>query len=468
LNIIKIADAYCPNFLRPLFNRIENSPLGFRLAKGIFWSMAGSLISRGLMLIASIFVARLLGKTGFGELGMIQSTIGMFGVFAGFGLGLTATKYVAEFRTSDANRAGRIIGLSRLVALITGSLIALGLFICAPWLAEHAINAPHLIGILRIGGLILFISALNGAQTGALSGFEAFKAIAYVNLFVGLISFPILVIGAYLGGLTGAIWALVINMCVNWYLNHRALQKEGRRYSVPFTTKKCTSELPILWRFSLPAVLSGAMVVPVSWICYALLVNQPNGYGEMGIFNAANQWRTMLSFLPNLLMTPLIPVLSAEKDHTSKNFQYAFKNTHAIVTLVIISITTVLMIAAPFIMKAYGSGFVDGRKTYIFLIAAAAISGIGSPAGASIQAQGKMWLGFSMNLSWAFILLIFYYFIRIDTGSVGLSIAYLISYVILTFWGYVYLYPSLPIGVFKRTFISCGFILIIALLAYSL
>ena len=54
---------------------------------------------------------------------MIQSTVGMFGVFAGFGLGLTATKHVAEFRQSDPDRAGRIIGLSGLFAIGPGGLM---------------------------------------------------------------------------------------------------------------------------------------------------------------------------------------------------------------------------------------------------------------------------------------------------------------------------------------------------------
>ena len=53
---------------------------------------------------------------------MIQSTVGMFGVFAGFGLGLTATKHVAEFRQSDPERDGLIIGLSALIAIGTGGL----------------------------------------------------------------------------------------------------------------------------------------------------------------------------------------------------------------------------------------------------------------------------------------------------------------------------------------------------------
>src|SRR4030042_6487164 len=301
----------CPDFLHPALNRVEASEIGYRLAKGVFWSMAGAVISRGLMFAASVLVARMLGKTGFGELGIIQSTVGMFGVFAGFGLGLTATQHVAEFRSSDPARAGRIISLSWLVAMLTGGLMALGLFIFAPLLAVHTINAPHLTGVLRIGALILFITALHGAQTGALSGFEAFKTIAHVNLFVGLISFPILVLGAYFGGLTGAVWALAINLGFNWLLHHLALRKEARRYHVLFAFGDCRRELPVLWRFSLPAVLAGSMVGRIDWICSALLVNQPDGYGEMGIYNAANQWYVMLMFLPGLLGQVVLPVLSA-------------------------------------------------------------------------------------------------------------------------------------------------------------
>ena len=191
MNVKSIVSACCPPFLRPALNRLEASPIGYRLAKGVFWSMAGAVISRGLMLCATVLVARMLGKTIYGELGMIRSTVGMFGIFAGFGLGLTATKHVAQFRASDPERAGRIIALSWMVAVVTGGVMALGLFIFAPLLAEHTINAPHLTSVLRIGALILFINALNGAQTGALAGFEAFKTNAHVNLFDGLISFPL-------------------------------------------------------------------------------------------------------------------------------------------------------------------------------------------------------------------------------------------------------------------------------------
>jgi hypothetical protein len=40
-----------------LLNRIKVSEIGSRLARGTFWSMAGSVIPHGLMLGASVLVA---------------------------------------------------------------------------------------------------------------------------------------------------------------------------------------------------------------------------------------------------------------------------------------------------------------------------------------------------------------------------------------------------------------------------
>src|SRR5436190_11960268 len=168
------------------------------------------------MLLGTVGAARLLGRSVYGEFGMIQSTVDAFGTFAGLGLGLTATKYVAQYRQSDPARAGRILALSGLVAMSSAGLIALALIGFAPWLATHTLNAPQLSNALRVGSLILLASALNGAQTGALVGFEAFRAVALVNVVVAAFSVPSLIFGAYVGGLFGAVWALAINVCFNW------------------------------------------------------------------------------------------------------------------------------------------------------------------------------------------------------------------------------------------------------------
>jgi len=433
--------ACTPSVVHPFFNRIEASDVGSRMARGVFWSMAGAVISRGLMLCASVLVARMLGKTVYGELGMIQTTVGMFGVFAGFGLGLTATKHVAEFRKIDPERAGRIIGLSEMFAMGTGGLMALGLLLFAPWLAEHTINAPHLAGVLRIGALILFINALNGAQTGALSGFEAFKTIANVNLFVGLISFPILVTGAYFGDLTGAVWALAINFGVNWLLNHLALSKEARRCRVPLTFRNCSRELSVLWKFSLPAALSGVLVGPVNWACGAFLVNQPNGYAEMGLFNAASRWHIAILFIPRMIEQVILPLLS-NLNEESKGQQYR----KVLALNVFLSIGIALVIVLPLvllahsIMSAYGPGFENGTSVLRVLAFSALLIAANNVVGQAIVSKGKMWVGFTFNALWAIaFLLASSILLQKGYGALGLAYATLISYALHTVWQSAYL-----------------------------
>ena len=438
VTIRELAYTYSPSAIHSYLSRIEASDVGSRLARGVFWSLAGSVVSRGLMMLATILVARMLGKTVYGELGMIQSTIGMLGVFAGFGLGLTATKHVAEYRQRDPVRAGRIIGLSGVFATGTGSLMALGLFVFAPWLAEHTINAPHLTGILRIGALILFINALNGAQTGALAGFEAFKTIAYVNLGVGLLSFPVLVLGAYLGGLTGAVWALAINLCFNWLLNHLALRKEAQRYQVPFTLRNCGREWPILWKFSLPAFLAGSMVGPINWVCSAILVNRPDGYGEMGIFSVANQWYTLLLFLPGILGGVILPILSEQigqnnTEQSMKTLVFAIKMN----LLFVIPLVLVASIASPYIMSLYGEEFVDGWPTLVIVLMTAGLFAAQTPVGQVIAASGRMWVGVAMNISWGLTFIVGT-LVLIDHGSLGLASARMLSYIFHATWTFWY------------------------------
>jgi O-antigen/teichoic acid export membrane protein len=55
---------------------------------------------------------------------MIQSTQGLFGIVAGAGLGLAATKFVAESRSIDPARTGRYVTLATTIALISSTLMA--------------------------------------------------------------------------------------------------------------------------------------------------------------------------------------------------------------------------------------------------------------------------------------------------------------------------------------------------------
>ena len=440
VNVRTFAFNHCPSLLKPTLNGIAWSPLRLRLAKGVFWSIAGTIISRGLTLFATIAIARFLGRSSYGELGIVQSTVGMLGVFAGMGLGLTSTKYVAEFRCRAPQRAGQIIGLSSVVAMTTGGLASLGLYAFAPWFAERAINAPHLADVLRVAALLPLFSAMNGAQTGALAGFEAFKSIARVNVATGLASFPILIGGAYFGGLNGAVWAVALSLATNCLLNHLALRRQAARSGVPLTLRGCQRELPALWRFSLPAVLAGSMTGPVNWLCAALLVNRPGGYDEMAILNASNQWFLLVLFLPTVLASVILPMLSDQVGHTGARESIRVLVFAVKVNLIIVApVIAIACVASPQIMSLYGEDFQSGWATLLIVLLTAGILAVQTPLAQIIVASGRMWSVVAMNAGWALVFVAGTVWL-IDSGSLGLVCARGIAYAVYSvlFFGTVF------------------------------
>jgi O-antigen/teichoic acid export membrane protein len=414
--------------------RLKTIPLGERLAAGAFWTMAGTVAARLLTLPASVLLARLMGPKHYGELGVIQSSIEFFSTFAGFGLSLTATKHIAEFRAQDPARAGRILALSSATAVGTGLLVSALLFVLAPWLAAHTLAAPQLTGLLRIGAGVLFLVAVTSAQSGALYGFEAFRVSARVQTAVGFVNVPFLVGGYWFGGLTGVLWGMIAVRAFEFVLKQRAVAAEARRGGVPVHYKGCSGELPVLWRFSLPALLSGALVAPVYWVCSAILVNRPNGYTEMGVFNAANQWYSALLFLPVTLGTSLLPLLSdrfgaGDSRGSAGVLGFMLRLNAAILAPCVL----ILSLLSPYIMRVYGSAYGHAGSTLVLVVLTAGLFAVLMPVGDVIAASGRMWLGCAMNLGWALVFIVTT-LCFVGSGSVGLAGARLIAYAVHAVW----------------------------------
>lgn len=408
-------------------------PLAYRLARGTFWNLAGALISRGLQLAAFVLIARMLGREEFGEVGIIQNTVTMFQTFATLGLGLAATKYVAEFRQKDPAKAGRIIALTNGVAAVTGILMASLSVILAPWLSENILAAPQLGTTLQVSALWLFLGTLTGAQNGALAGLEAFKSIAQINLVSGLIAFPLMLGGAYCGGLEGTVWGLAASQSVNYMLNHMALKSEARRAGIPISFCSDREEWRALWAFSFPAFIGGATYAAGNWACSAMLANQPDGYTQLGFYHAANQWFSVLLFLPGVLGQAFLPVLSelgaSDWDRSRKILTYSYR-LNAILMLPLVMLGC---IASPWIMQLYGEDFKAAWPTLVVTLITAGVCAVQAPAGQLIVASGRMWLLTVMNASWG-VVFVMLTMASVEWGSLGLAVSRGIAYLFYTAW----------------------------------
>jgi O-antigen/teichoic acid export membrane protein len=411
---------------------LSNSPLRERLTRGAFWSIVDTGFTRGFALIISIVVARTVGREHFGQFGVVQSTVGVFGLFAGLGMSVTATKYVAELRHSEPLRTGRILGLSTLLAAISSSAMCIALLTTAPWLARTTLASAEVGPLLRLGCGLLFFGVLNGALAGALYGFEDFKSVAIVDVVAGLVGFGAVIVGVLIAGLSGAICGLVIGVglqCLGYVFSlRRRLHNSG----ISIIYQGCFGEWPILATFSVPALLAGAMTGPVTWVCSAIVVNQPNGYAQMGLFNAANQWRGAIMLLPLTLSAPFLPVLSSlfGKDQ-NKYLKVLLTGMIANTSLALLAGAGVIAFSRP-IMRAYGKGFAGGTPTLTLLVLSAVITASAWSVGQAITSSGRMWWGFTVNLIWAITLLCALWLFR-RQGAYGYALATLVAYAVLLF-----------------------------------
>ncbi|MBZ5585192.1 MAG: oligosaccharide flippase family protein [Acidobacteriia bacterium] len=402
--------------------------LGPRLARGAFWALAGAAAARLAGLLAAMLVARVLGRTDFGKLGMILSTVGMFGTFAGFGLGIMASKHVAEFRTTDPARAGRIITLSETFAFVSGMSMAISLVLLAPVLATGSLASPEMTQPLRLSALSLFLNGLVGAQTGALSGLEAFRAIAKINLLSGLATVPLMVGGALIGGLGGAVWGTILSAALNCLLNYLTMIPILREFRIPFPAPGAFREHAVLWRFSLPATIGGALVAPATWLCNTMVIHRPNGYPELGLVSAANQWRTAILFLPATVGTAFLPILA---NLLASNNRKAFRKTARYT--VIFSLAAGAVIAVPvftfsdFVMKGYGNSFVSGQLVLRFTVLAATLYAANNQVTRILASLGQMWMATAFDLVWAASFLIAGALLIPAYSATGFAIALLAS-----------------------------------------
>ena len=421
-------------------DRIHGVPFARRLARGAFWVLVGAVAARILRIPISVILARFMGPTKYGELGIVSGSVDLFATFAGFGLGMTATKYVAEFRSRDPLRAGRIIAASTIVAIVSGVIFAIGLVAVSPQLATRMLANPLLATPLRIGALAMLFSAMNGAQMGALSGFEAFRIIAYLQTALGVLDLPFMLAGYYFGGLNGVLWGMACSRFSSWLFMGFALRREARRFGVHINYDHWKHELSVLWHFSLPAALGGLLVMPVNWICSTILVNQVGGYAQMGIFNAANQWNNVLLFLPAALGSGLLPVLSdrmGEKD--GKSSKRILKIMMQLNLAIVVPAGIGMSLFSPWIMRMYGPGYRDAWSTLIVVVWAAAVMAILNPVGDVIAASGRMWLGLWMNVGWASIYIIAT-LLLVRWGALGLGSSRLIAYGAHAIWTSAFAY----------------------------
>jgi len=423
-----------------LKNKIKphiGSDTRFRIAKGAFWGTAGAIVSKGIVIVLSFALARILGKNGYGEYGMINNTAAMISSFAGLGLGATVTRYIASLREREPERAGKIIGLSSIITWCSAVIYGIIFIFLAKWLAEKTLSAPQLAPMLQISSISIGLGVVNSVQVSTLTGLESFRTSSILSTIFAFIQSLLVIVFAWFGGVKGATIALSLTSCLTVVVYYLVSKKELKRVKIKVTFKDAWIEWRVLVRYSLPAFLSTTTVGPIIWAANAFLANQPNGYGELGLFNAALQWDALVQFFPALISTAALPVMSdmygkGDKNGSVKLMWKLMKYT----AILVVPIAIIVSLLSPQITKGYGSSFIGGHWVIVIVVFTTVFVSISNQLGIYIAASGKMWIGFALNSIWGFTFLILSYFM-VRFGAEGLAAAKFIAYVFHFLWSLI-------------------------------
>jgi O-antigen/teichoic acid export membrane protein len=398
--------------------------MGTRLVRGIGWNALGSAGAQGGSFLSAMIAARVLGKEAFGQFAMIQSTVVALSGLAGLGLGITATKYVSEYRSTDPKRLGRILGLSSTVAMIAALCFSAGLTGAAGWLS------PALAPGFRLAAVYVLFMTANAYQIGALAGFEAFHSVARIGLIYGVTNVTLTWLLASWFGLPGAVLAQGGAGITLWTLYQAALRSECRKARIKVRYVAGWSERGVLFRFSIPAAACGMVASLGVWGSNAILARNA-GFGELAIFSAAATLRSMVLFLPALIMrvtTPMLNHMSANRDPAG--YRRTFWRGVALNGLIGSILAVLFFLKGARILHLFGKEFTAPNLLIGLLLASAVLEVLATNLFQALFTAGKLWRNLGIVSVWAATIAICAALATRSHGAAGLAFAYLAAWTV--------------------------------------
>lgn len=398
-----------------------------RLMAGTFWSLASSVLNQGGSFASGLVAARLLGQEAFGQFSIVLSTLMSFSLLGQTGLGYSATKFIAEYRSTDTARVERILALGQVLSPCTAIAFSVTLAAAAPWIAVSWLGSERLILPLALGSVFVFFTVVYSYQAGVLAGFERFRELVGPSAVAAGLAVGGVASGAAVGGVGGAVAGLCVAGAARWFLWRRALLTEAETLGIRPATHDWKRELKLVYGFALPATLAGYGMVSSSWYAQALLVRQPRGFTEMADYSAAQSIRLMAMFIPQLVNVVGLSILNnVRRESTGKDYRSVRMMNIVVLTVAAATVALVLAFGSRLLLPLFGPDFAQADPRILWVLLAAAVAeSVLIGLFQAVQVSGRMWLSLvAVSLPWQATFAACSTYLVPRLAALGLAVAY--------------------------------------------
>jgi O-antigen/teichoic acid export membrane protein len=311
---------------------------------------SGSIVSIAVGLIATKALASLLGPSGIGLIGLLQSLVGMVTLVAGLGIGGAAL--VREGAAAIANEDEAWLAALRSAAWslvwLPGGLGALGLVVFRDPLSRWAMGTPHQADNVALMGAALLFGLATSIQTGWLNAHHRVAALARSASIGSILTAAVMICCVWFLGVQGVGYGIVAGAAANWAVSRYFYAHELRLPSRVAALDLRRAAASLL-RFGVP--YTGSMVIGTSvQLALPVLVLHQLGQDSVGFYRAATTVSiTYLGFLLNAMSQDYFPRVSAvHADPAALN--YLANQQLRLVMLLITPMVLGVLALAPFLI----------------------------------------------------------------------------------------------------------------------
>ncbi len=265
---------------------------------------------QGATLLANVLVANILGTGGFGAYSFMQSTLNTWALVAQASSGIMATRYVAAFRRTDPQRAGRVIGFCGVLTATLGCTTAAILLLVRNEFASDAADAHSIAFGLMIVAFALPFASFALFHNGVLAGLERFKHQAGLASGSAIIFIIFPVVGASAVGMHGAVAGLLCAFVVRFFVYRLAIRRDSATDGIYPIFRGAFEIWSLLRHFAVPAAITSIVSAGGMWVGNLLVLRQPNGPHYLGLLSAAMAFRMLVIFVPAQLGTVALSALT--------------------------------------------------------------------------------------------------------------------------------------------------------------
>ncbi|MEH8240483.1 lipopolysaccharide biosynthesis protein [Aeromonas veronii] len=318
--------------------------LANKTKKGLQWSAIERIVTQGIQLAITLYLARILGPTAFGLVGMLAVFIAIANVFVDSGF------TSALIRKTDRSESDLVTAFYYNIAM--ACLCYLALYISAPFVAEFYQQA-ELQTLLRVLGLTVLFNAFTLIPRVKLNVVMDFKTQAKISVLSVLISAPVAILLA-INGL--GVWALVAQTL----LNASCATLLFNFFSPWLPRGRITKHaFNYLFGYGSKLLLSGLLDVTYNNL-YPIIIGKKFSPIEVGQFSQANQLTSLpamtLSNIIQRVTFPLFSQLQKEPDRMANAFRQTLKLSSLIIFPLIVGLG---LIAKPLLTSVLGEQWHD-------------------------------------------------------------------------------------------------------------